>query len=160
MPNPVTAADLQGLEALVVAEPTFLDAQQQTVIDGVADRTVTWLDRERLFELVPRQITVTGAPEVLVLPRTRAGDPDAPFVCHILNTSYAPDTDSMRLKQDFSITLADSLFGAAITRAVLLVPGGERVEVAVRRAADATEITVPELDLWAVLKLEHARGRE
>jgi hypothetical protein len=160
VPRRLTAGDLEGLEALVTAEPTFLDAEQQAVIGTFADRTVVWPDRGRLFELMPRQITVAGAEQVMVLPRAKPDDRDSPFVCHLLNTTYVADTDSMQVKRNCTITLADSLFGAEIARARLLVPGRESLELAVRRAPEATEITVPELDLWAVLKLERLQASQ
>ena len=108
---------------------------------------------QKWFELVPRQITVVGAAEVLVLPRAKPGNPGTPMVCHLLNQGYVPDTDSMAPKREFAITVADSLFGAPIARATLLAPGAERAELTVRRLPGASEINVPALDLWAVLKL-------
>lgn len=146
--------DLESLKALVVTEPTFLDEGQQAVLDRVKGLTAVWPDEERLFQLLRRDITVEGASNVTVVPRWKAADPQAPFVCHLVNRNYVLDTDSMAVQRDFTLTLARSLFGAEIGSAALYAPRKQPVELGVRQVAGGTEIIIPELDLWAVLTLQ------
>lgn len=154
MPNRLRSEDLRDLQAIVVTEPMHLDPDQQAVLDAAKDRTVVWPDERRLLELLPPQIRIQGAANVIVVPRAKPGDPGAPFVCHLLNRNYVPDTDSMQVQSDFTLTLGRSLFGADIARATLYAPGEEPVECQVTQSPDATEIAIPELDIWSVLKIE------
>ncbi|HJN14544.1 MAG TPA: hypothetical protein QGH10_03585 [Armatimonadota bacterium] len=155
MPRKLAAADLEGLQALVVADPTFLDPEQQAVVDAFGDGVVNWADRERLEALVPREISVRGADGVMVLPR--ANPPGAP-VLHLLNTTYLPDSDSMRAKRSFTLAVADRLFDAETSRATLIAPGSEPTELTARRVDGGAEIDIPVLDLWAVLRLGPSEG--
>jgi len=153
LPNRLEYEDLRGFKAIVVPVDLVLDANQQTMLNMVRHRTVVGLDRKRLFELVPRQVTVESASGITVVPRANKSDAHAPFVCHLVNRNYVPSTDSMRVQKDFTITVADSLFGVGIERATLYAPGREPVECEVRRLASGTRIAIPELDIWAILKL-------
>jgi len=156
MADRLRAEDLKGLKALVVTEPTDLDAAQQAVLEGAKALTVIWPDEKRLFELAPPEIAVDGASNITVAPRARAGDPTAPFVCHLVNRNYVAQKDSMEPQKDFTLRLARSLFGADVDRATLYAPRQAPVELKVSRSPEGVTITVPELDLWAVLKLDRA----
>ena len=148
------AGGLAGLKALVYTEPTYLDAAQQAVLDGAKDMAVLWPDEERLLELAPPMIRVEGASDVTVVPRARPHDPKAPFVCHLVNRSYSLATDSRVVQRGFVVRLSDDLFGEPIARATLYAPRAEPISLELRRSGDGAEITVPELDLWAILSLE------
>ncbi len=153
LPNRLRADDLKGLSALVVAQPTDLDAEQQAVLDGAKAIVVAWPDEARLRALAP-EVRVEGAQNVTVVPRVRTGDAAAPFVCHLVNRNYQVEGDLVRARKDFTLRLPRALFGADIGRATLYAPGEAPVELTLKRLADGVEISIPELDLWAVLKLE------
>ena len=146
--------DLAGLKALVYTEPTYLDAAQQAVLDGAKDMAVLWPDEERLLELAPPMIEIEGAPNVTAVARARPGDPKASVVCHLVNRNYVSATDSMAVQRDFVLRLSDELFGAGIKRAHLYAPARKPRKLKVRRVGAGTEITIPELDFWAILRLE------
>ncbi len=154
MDERLESRDLEDLKALVVTEPTTLDDEQQAVLDRAKALTVTWPDPEGLFKLLPRQMALEGTSNVTVVPRRKPGDPRAPFICHLVNRNYVLDSDSMEVQRNFRLRLSDSLFGAAITGATLHAPQKEPVGLGVERAGGATTITIPGLDLWALLELE------
>jgi hypothetical protein len=156
MTNRLRAEDLKGLKALVVTEPTDLDPQQAAVLEGAKAITVVWPDEKRLLELARPEVAVEGASNITVTPRAKAGDPTAPFVCHLLNRNYVPESDSMQVQRDFTLRLARALFGADISRATLYAPGKAPAELKVSRSPEGVTITIPELDLWAVLRLERS----
>ena len=158
MPNRLRARDLQGLKALVVAGEAYLDPDQQAVLDAARDTVVTWPDTERLAALAPSEIAVEGAAGVTVVPRVKPDDPAAPLVCHLLNRSYLPETDSMDVQRGFAVVLADSLFGSRITRATLHAPGQAAAPLEVEATENGARIAIPELDIWAVLELERDRS--
>ena len=154
LPSRLKPEDLGGLKAVVVTEPTDLDPAQQAVLEGARARLVAWPNEQRLSELAPTEIVVEGASNVTAVPRARKGDAQAPFVCHLVNRNYVPDSDSLQAQRNFTVRLSRSLFGADIARATLYAPGKESVQVAVERLPEGCAISVPELDLWAVLRLE------
>jgi len=151
LPNRLTLEDLRALEAVIVTEPAYLDAEQQAVLETANERVIVWPDAERLFRLVPREVIVEGASNVTVVPRAKSTG--APFVCHLLNRNYVADKDTMQVQRDFTVTVSDSLFGVGISSANLYAPGREPIGCGVRPLDGGTEITVPELDVWAVLEL-------
>jgi len=153
MQDRLSDADLAGLRALVVTEPTHLDAEQQAVLEDARSRTVVWPDEKRLAALVPPLIAVEGAANVTAVPRAKAGDPRASFVCHLVNRNYGVASDSMQVQRDFTVFLAHSLFGADVASVTLHAPMKEPVELAVRQLPDGVAVAVPELDLWAILEL-------
>ncbi|MFD2257853.1 hypothetical protein ACFSSA_14315 [Luteolibacter algae] len=60
----LTSGDMDGLSAVIITKPTFLDEGQKTVLAGVEAHSVNWPDEKRLFELLPRQIRVEGTTQV------------------------------------------------------------------------------------------------
>lgn len=153
MPVTLRKEDLEGLKAIVVTNPGTLDSDQRTTLSAAKERTVPRADHKRLSQLVPQQIHVTGGTNVTVLPRAKPSD-GRMLVCHLLNGSYLPQSDSMQRLRDLTITLDDSLLPSSVTAATLLAPGREAVSCRIVRNKDGISISVPSLDLWALLKLE------
>jgi hypothetical protein len=153
MEDRLTRDDLIGLRALVVAEPTMLDAAQQAVLDEAGQRVVTWPDEGRLRRLAPRLIALEGAEGVTVVPRVRPEEPAAPYVCHLVNRNYSAETDAPVLQRQFTLWLSDELFRRELAAATLHAPDREPVALDVEAAPGGVEIAIPRLDLWAVLEL-------
>ncbi|WP_417851766.1 hypothetical protein [Thalassoglobus sp.] len=153
MPVDLRKEDLAGLRALVVTNPDTLNSDQRAVLDAVKVRTVAWPDQKRLSQLAPPPIDVTGATDVTVLPRAKSDDPST-LVCHLLNGNYLPQSDSMQALRDLTITLDDSLLSSTVTAATLTAPGQEDVACRFTHNENGVSISVPSLDLWALLKLE------
>jgi hypothetical protein len=153
----LTADDLEGLKAVVVAEPLELDEEQQAVLDAAKDRIVTWPDEERLFTLVPREITVEDADNITVIARSVPGDADRPLVLHLVNRNHDGEADRPEPQANLRLKLAPSLSDRApIAKATLYAPQHEPVELQLTRAHDGVQIVVPELELWGVVRLQRA----
>ncbi len=155
MDERLTAADIAGLDAIVVTEPLVLDDEQKAVLDAAGDKVVTWTGLDTLDEVLPRPITVEDGDEITVILRAIPDDGQAPFACHLVNRKYVGETDSMQKQTNVRLRFAASLFdGADIASATLYAPGAEPLQLALTKTADAWEIAVPELDLWGLVKLE------
>jgi len=158
LPNRLTEEALEGLKAIVVTEPLHLDDEQQAALDGAKDRLVAWGDMERLEELVPRQVGITGAESITAIPREVPGDAERPFVVHLVNRNYDGEADAMVRQGPFTLALRRSLLdGADVVKATMHCPGQEPVELALKHTADGVEATVPALDLWGIVALEADR---
>ena len=153
MPVDLRKEDLAGWKAIVVTNPGSLNSIQQAALDGAKGRTVAWPDQKHLSQLVPPQIHVTGATNVTVLPRARPDD-SSTLVCHLLSGNYLPESDSMQPLSNLIITLDDSLLHSPVIAATLLAPEREDVACSITRNGHGVSISVPSLDLWALLKLE------
>ncbi len=143
---------LEEFQALIVTEPLKLDAEQRAALQPLKeqDRLVVGPDAERLEDLVGRPVQVEGAEQVWVVPRARRDD-SAPPVIHLLNRAYDAETDQMLPQSEFILRLDPALFVSTPTRAVLHAPQAEPLELEVRTNGGHLELTVPSLDLWAIL---------
>ena len=119
-----------------------------------ADRLVTWPDTKKLAELLLPQIRFDGAENIAAVPRYKPNDSGAPAVCHLVNKNYQPATESMMKQEDFRVVFAGSLYGRVFSKATLYAPGQDPMDIDTRDLGDATELTVPQLNLWAILRLE------
>ena len=146
--------DLGQLRAVVRFEPSHLSSEQEAKLAQVEDRLVAWPDKDRLFSLLEPQIRLDGAENIAVVPRHKPTDAQAPAVCHLINREYQIDSDALAVQRDFEVTLAESLYGKTFSAATLYSPGQKPLHLTCRATGDQTQVTVPELDLWAILKLE------
>jgi hypothetical protein len=153
MPQRLDASELVKLWILVYTEPDDLDGQQEATLQRFKERLVRWPGAQKLNGLLPPLVRVDGAQNVTAVPRIKTGDPSAPFVCHLVNRNYDPETDSMAPQRDFRIRFSNSLFGRPVRTATLHAPGREPQTLEVRTVPGGSEMRVPELDLWAVLQL-------
>jgi hypothetical protein len=150
------ADELARFRAVVVPEDLAMDPSQRKLIDRVeADgRLVVWPDRERLEKLVPTPVIVEGSEHVGVVPRAIPGEVAAPVVVHLLNRRYDSEKDAMVPQKGFTLRLRRDLAGGrTFNKAVLHAPNQEPRAIETRSAADSVTLTVPELDLWAILEL-------
>jgi hypothetical protein len=152
------AADrLNAFQAVIVTKNLGLDGGQRDSIEKVraAGRLVVWPGDAQLEKLVGRLVQIEGANQVTAVVRSVPGDSRAPLVIHLLNRRYAPEKDAMMSLASFSVRLRnDFLGGRRITKATLHAPRSQPVSAVVHTDSRATIITIPALDLWAVVTLE------
>jgi hypothetical protein len=146
--------DLSQLGAVVRFEPSHLSAEQEAKLEQVGDRLITWPDKDKLFGLLPHQIRLEGAENVAAVPRHKSTDAQAPAICHLINCNYQMEDDTFAIQRDFSVVLAESLYGKTFSVATLYAPGQEPQSLDCQNQGGATQLVIPKLDLWAVLKLE------
>ncbi|MDE2747706.1 MAG: hypothetical protein OXI34_01965 [Chloroflexota bacterium] len=147
-------ADLAPYQLILRFEPSHLNAEQEDKLLEAGDRLATWSGADDLLNRVERAVKVTGAENLSVLLRHQPKRGDSPVVCHLLNSNYDLEADAFRPLQNIRLELNGSLLGNAISRATLYAPGRAPRAVDCRRAGVDTLVTVPELDMWAVVKLE------
>jgi len=169
----LTPETLAKYKALVVCEPTKLEGDQKKAVDdfAAAGKVILWddkkpgLDEAKLRTLLPKQIAIEGAENVLAVPREIPGRPDAPAIVHLLNRNYDEPSDSMKKLTNFTVRLDKALFGGrTFSKATLYQPpatldkanpgASEPVSLEVKPVDNGVEITVPELLLWGIVKLE------
>ncbi len=152
----LTAEKLAGFLAVVVPKDLAMDLQQKALIDAVdaEGRLVSWPDDAKLQTLAPVPVAVEGAEHVAVVPRAIPGDPASPVAIHLLNRRYDGQTDSMVPQQHFTVRLRADLFpGRKFSHATLHAPREESEPCALRVEGESIELTVPRLDLWAIVEL-------
>jgi hypothetical protein len=146
---------LARFKAVIVTKDLATDEPQRKLIEQVDSRgrLVVWPDREQLEKLVPAPVVVEGSDQVGVVARAIPGDA-APLVVHLLNRQYDGTSDSVVAQKDFAIRISDDLLGGRkVQKAVLHAPKQDPQTIDVTRCADAVTLTVPNLDLWAILAI-------
>ena len=146
-------------QAVIVASDfarSPLDVPQRKVLDKVkaAGRLVVWPDDKSLARLVPPPVVVEGGAEVLAVLRANAKDRAAPAVLHLLNRRCDKQKDAVVAAENLTLRMRGDLFaGRKFTKAVLHSPKSEPAALALRASGETVAITVPRLDLWAILEL-------
>ena len=147
-------SDLSEFGAVVRFEPSHLSAEQEAKLANSARRLLTWSGADDLISSVGQDIKVAGATNLSVLPRIQPECADSPLICHLLNSNYEPQTDSYHVQNEVILTIAAGMLGRDYTAATLYAPGQAPVSVDCRASAGATTITILNLGMWAILKLE------
>jgi len=97
---------------------------------------------------------VEGAERVWAVPRARPADPAGPIVVHLLNRNYDAKADKVVPQKNLTLRLhRDLLANRKFTRAVAHAPKAEPIELKVESRPDHLTVTVPQLDLWAIVEL-------
>ncbi|MHC5054867.1 MAG: hypothetical protein ACYTKD_09140 [Planctomycetota bacterium] len=153
----LSEAELSRFELVVVPEPAMLEGAQAELVESwrEARKAVKWTNTADVLARVKPLVAVEGAAKVWALPRRIPSRPRAPVVVHLLNQDYDEKADAMRAKTDFKVRVRDGLLPKTAThRATLFAPGAEPKPVTVAVEGDGLVVTVPALDLWAILKIE------
>ncbi len=147
------AADLSPYRAIVRFEPSTLSAEQEAKLRTAGDRLVTWTGIDDLLERLGRAIEISGANNVCALPRHQPAAPDAPVICHLLNSNYDLESDRFLTLRGFELRIANRMLGRSFSRATLYAPGSSPRAIECRADGDATVVSIPRLDMWAIVKL-------
>ena len=97
---------------------------------------------------------MAGAANLSVLPRFQPENANSPLICHLLNSNYDPQTDSYDFQHDVELTIGAGMLGRAFTSATLYAPGQAPAAVDCRASDAGTVVTIQDLGMWAILKLE------
>jgi hypothetical protein len=147
---------LANFSAVIVAQGTSLDAEQQALIDMVAreGRLVVWPNDNRLEKLVPAPVLVQGSEHIGIVPRARPGDDAAPLAVHLLNRNYDGQNDRMIPQAKLSLRLRrDLLRDRQFTKATLHRPKHEPQRLRVASTREHTLIEIPQVTLWGIVEL-------
>ena len=166
----VSAADLDGCSAALLASPTYLPEAALERITGLGDeRPVAEYYGGPLPGFLPRPIEVEGATGVWALPRMAPDNAKAPVAVHLLNRDYEAGKRAMQAKGPFTLRLDPNLLGGRKFRAAVLhqprlsaeLPEDDAqchtsTELELRQTDQAIELTIPALELWGVIELTPA----
>ncbi len=146
-------ADLSQFRAVVRFEPSHLSAEQEAKLADTAIPVLTWSGADDLISSVGQDIEVAGE-NLSLLPRIQPGNANSPLICHLLNSNYDPQTDSYRNQSHVELTVESGMVSRIYTSATLFAPGQAPVAVDCRASETSTKVTIPNLGMWAILKLE------
>ena len=147
-------ADLEAYRAVVRFSPSFLSDEQESKLYGTGDRLVTWNGIDDLMTRAGQDILVEGEENISVLPRFNPHEKDSPLILHLLNSDYDLQTDRYRTARDIRLTIKSEMMGRTFTDATLFAPGSGPKSIQCKSSANFTTVTVPSLDMWAIIKLE------
>jgi hypothetical protein len=150
------ARRLDGFRAVIVTKDLALDGGQRKLIEKVRaeDRLVVWPGQPRLDVLVPPCVQVEGTDQALAVVRARPGDVRAPLVIHLLNRGYDKEKDTTVPLTGFRLRLRRDLLGMRKPAAARLhSPRSQPVPLKIQSDKDQTVITIPAMDLWAIVEL-------
>ncbi len=148
------SADLSPYRAVVRFEPSHLTAEQEEKLLEAGDRLITWSGADHLLQRVGQDIQVERARNVTVLPREMPAEPEAPMVVHLLNSNYDPETDQYETLRQFTVSLSRRMRTGSVSQATMYAPGRHAQPLEWRADGQEIRLVVPELDMWAILKLE------
>ncbi|MCE2472946.1 MAG: hypothetical protein J4G18_13860 [Anaerolineae bacterium] len=147
-------ADLSQFRAVLRFEPSHLNGEQEAYLSSAAIQLVTWSTSAEIINAVGHDVTAAGAENLSLVPRIQPGNANSPLICHLLNRNYDPQTDSYRKESHVELTVERGMVGRIYTSATLFAPGQAPVAVDCRASETSTTVTIPNLGMWAILKLE------
>jgi hypothetical protein len=153
----LTEEELARFELVVVPEPAMLEGAQAELVESWRrkGKAVTWTNPADVLARVKPFVAVENAPKVWALPRRIPSRPAAPVVIHLLNQDYDEKADAMRAAVGFKVRVRSALLPkGTMHRTTLFAPGAEPKRAAIAVEGDSLVVTVPALDLWAILKIE------
>lgn len=131
-----------------------MNSEQEAYLARAANQLLTWSTAEALIATVGHDIKLAGADNLTVLPRILPGNRASPLICHLLNSNYDAQSDSYHKQRNMELTIGADMLGRVYQSATLFAPGQAPVVIE-RRASDrASAITIPDMDMWTILKLE------
>jgi len=148
--------DLKRSDALVLtSDVSHMLSGDRSLLNQYENRSAGSGDTTALFQILPRQVTVSAGNEnVTVVPRENPDSPEFPYVVHLVNRMYNESTLSMDTLRSFSVNFSKSLFCREIIGASLFRPGGDSLELAVNEDDNGFSVDIPELVQWGVIRLK------
>jgi hypothetical protein len=152
----LTRAELDRFQLVVIPGDAAPEGHQAAVIEDAKKRgkAIAWTNVEDIRKRVEPLVLVSGAEPVWALPRQKPDQPGTPTVIHLLNQDYNAGHDVVCRKSGFTVFLADKITGGRpATKVTLCTIGQEPRSLPVARVEGGITVTIPELDLWAVLQV-------
>lgn len=119
-------------------------------------KLVTWSGPDSLTSLGPNPVTIASPGPVFVTPRVRKLGDRVAMAIHLLNRQYDGEKDTMTPLTNVTISLDKSILPGAVDgcrSAKIHAPGKEDLIVPVKADGNSLIVTIPEVDLWAIVEL-------
>ena len=146
--------DLSPYRAVLRFEPSFLSAEQEAKLRTAGERLINWSGADDLLDRLERDIHVGGAENINVQLRHKPGRADAPVIVHLLNSNYEHETDRFKPVRDIEVAITKAALDRSFSRATMYAPGIEPYPIDCRVNESRTVVTVPDLDMWAIIMME------
>lgn len=152
--HPLLAEELASAPGLLVVDPADLDSATKeqpnirSLLDSERAQGRVFEGVEAALARVKPAVRIEGSDHVRALPRLKPGES---VVIHLLNRNYDAPADEVRPLRHVTVALDPSACGLATgDHCTLFAPGAgpQKLPVSDHR------VTVPELELWAVLRWE------
>lgn len=143
--HPLPSDELRRAVRLLAIDPQdFLPADRETLASAKGGKRYKMVE-QALADITPA-VQVETKSQVRVLPRVKAGS----VVVHLVNWDYDTAKDDVRPTRDVRLRLDLKALGVVDAKqARCFAPGKEAMNLPMQ----GSELTVPELDFWAVLEL-------
>jgi len=143
---------------------TALDTEQTDKLNSYSNKVVSWSDTSEIQHLLPQEMSVNAA-KIALFPRENtalnATMNNSPRIMHLVNRDYNADTSTLVPKNNFTVTINDSLFngvnegfvGAAYSRA-----GQATQYLDVYYKKGISSVKIPTLKSWGLVELYTKAG--
>lgn len=148
--------ELEKYELLLVPEGTLTSEPANELVKtaGEQGKLVEWTGMDQLATRIDPMVSLTGGEKIWTLPRQKTSPDGTELVIHLLNQDYDPESDSMNEKTDFELFVHKELTGDNTAgNAWIYAPGENPLELEVEQADGGARISVPALDLWAIVSI-------
>jgi hypothetical protein len=155
--HPLTEEKLADFELIIIPERHMLTGAQADLVKRWKQqgKAVEWTSVEDILARVQPMVTLETAEKVWALPRQIIGSASSSIVIHLLNQDYDGTTDSMRKKERLQVHLGSTLLnGRALQKVTYFRPDAEAVELNIQGDDQDINVTVPELMLWGILRID------
>ena len=155
--NRLSEEDLSRFELVLVPEPELPEGEQKHTVDDWLQSgcAVPWTSVEDVTGHMEPLVSLESKSSVWVLPRRLPDQPEAPLVVHLINWDYDPSTDQPTMQPEVTIHLSNGLLEKReVSEVTLFAPQHEPIMLDFDNRPDGIYLTIPELELWGIVKLE------
>jgi hypothetical protein len=148
---------LDEYDLLLVPEGSLTEEPLNELFESALEKgkLMEWTGMDALVTKMDPQVKLTGGEKVWTLPRQKDSEKGPELVIHLLNQDYDPKNDLMNGKSNLDLFVSQELSGGQPAgSAWIYSPGSRPVELEVEQAAGGARIKVPELNLWAIVKID------
>ena len=152
----LTTQDLGKYGVVITNGPVMAQGRQKEILEeGRREgKVINWAGIESVQGLLKKRVaTEPEGGKVWALARVVPEDLSSPLVCHVLNREFDAKAEKMTPQKNVTVSLHRKIFdGRKHEKCTLYMEKQQPRELAVQTRGDMVEVTLPELELWGVLK--------
>lgn len=151
------AEQLEEYDLLLVPEGSPTEEPLNELIETARQKgkLMEWTGTDELVSRIDPQVRLMGGEKVWTLPRRKDSENGNELVIHLLNQDYDAANDLMNGKTHMDLFVSRDLTGDNPAGSAWFYSSNKGpMELEVEQAEDGAWIRVPELDLWAIVKIE------
>jgi len=147
---------LEKYDLLLVPEGSLTEGPLNKLFETARKKgkLMEWTSIDELVTRIDPQVKLTGGEKIWTLPRQKISEKGPELVIHLLNQDYDPVNDRMNEKTNIDMFVSQKLTGGnPAGSAWIYSPGAQPIELKVEQEAGGAKINIPDLDLWAIVKI-------